>query len=1576
MERPRAHSRLAAGWAFWLVMLWPALVFADPPKQTDPPKQADPPKPAAPAPAPRAPRPPRAPRVVPAEVRGDDDLSLDGVFLPPDRTAKRRLETAQQLLEERRFGEGVRLLGSLLENAEDFFFKPNPDQPVYRSLKAEAGRLIGQLPAEGRQSYELQFGARAQQMLKQATATGSLAEIAEVSRRFFFTEAGQDATFLLARHHLDHHRPLAAALSLERLRETPSARARLDPVLSLMLAASWLRSGEPDKAKETLVRLKRAHSDSEVLLAGKPVKLFTHDNQALAWMEEHVGTPHVERASETEQWTLYRGDESRNAFSSGGQPLLNVRWRQRTADDSAVEKFIGKVRRDLLNQEVVALPSLHPLAVGDVIIMRTAFALQAVDFQNGKLIWKYPATDDSLEQFLKAGTAQQPVQGTQQLFAGLDQRMWDDATYGTLSSDGSQVYYIEDLGLAGLNYNSRMTVMPNGHRNYSPNSRGTNRLAARELRTQGKLKWEVGGLTGEDEPKLAGAFFLGPPLPLLGHLYALAEMKGQEIRLVVLSASTGALEWSQQLAVVEQSVVADGFRRNAGAAPSFADGVLVCPTAAGAIVAIDLTTRSLLWGYQYPRAQQYPSDRFNAVRPTFYVAGDRRANERWFDGSVTISDGRVLVTPLEADMMYCLNLADGKELWKQSRGPGLYVACVHHGNIVFVGRNSVTALRLADGDKAWADLELPPGSMPSGRGFASGDYYYLPLSSAEVAKVNLASGRIEQRSRSRSGSIPGNMVCYRGSIISQGVDYVDAYYQLDSLKEQIAKTLADHPDDPRALAGLGEVKLDQGALAEAVDLFRRSYRLKNEDSTRQQLVDSLLESLRVDFAANRGSLDELDGLIEQPQHRLTFLRLKALGLQAAGDVTPAFETYMKLVDEHSPLALDTIDGQVTVRRDRWVRAQLGLLREAANAEQREHIDAVVSTRMQTALAAKNADALRGFLGLFGAHPLAETVRDALVTMLSNDDLLERNLLMRPRERSGDLAQSAATTARMAQMLREAGRVDLAVVYYRQLAGRLAKVPCQDGKTGEQLVADLPAEDPVRKGLATLRPWPAGKVVAKEDKAPPRAGSQPRVARPIDLEVAGNGGPFFDDVTVSYDAQQQALSAHDGLGGKRFRLALNEQGTRRFLTRNGYNALLLNHVNADGGLLVVSLGNQLIAIDALAAGEGAANRILWTQDLNDQVAVFSASQGIGPRMVNLPWGGSRTVSEDSAGRRQGGGVLVTAEGIYFQRLHDLYCLDPLSGKTLWTRKNVGLGNDLFGDEELLFVAPTGDGETLVLRAATGELLGTRRIATFNKRMATLGRLVLSWDVQGANQVMQMRNPWLEQVVWSQKFEAGSKATVLAAEAVGVVQPNGDFLLLALADGKQLIADHLEPESSLMNIYLLKFRDGYLLVTNGPPRNEPNVSVQAVPNVANSPLITGRIYAFDAASGKRLWPAPAVVAQQSLLLSQPRELPVLVMARQMHRSGPLNQREPKLSVLCLDKRTGRVVYQNEQLPGSAITNFELNGDPTAGTVTVSIGSRQIALALTDEPLDAQPPPAEKPAAEKPASEKPAANEAPPQ
>ena len=132
-------------------------------------------------------------------------------LLPADRHTLQKLADSRKLLAEGRFGEAVRYLGDILEAPEDFFFQPEKNSAVHRSLKAEAQRLIGQMPREGREMYELQYGARARRMLDEALAAGDVAALAEVSRRFFHTRSGYQATFLLGLYHFDHGRPSLGA---------------------------------------------------------------------------------------------------------------------------------------------------------------------------------------------------------------------------------------------------------------------------------------------------------------------------------------------------------------------------------------------------------------------------------------------------------------------------------------------------------------------------------------------------------------------------------------------------------------------------------------------------------------------------------------------------------------------------------------------------------------------------------------------------------------------------------------------------------------------------------------------------------------------------------------------------------------------------------------------------------------------------------------------------------------------------------------------------------------------------------------------------------------------------------------------------------------------------------------------------------------------------------------------------------------------------------------------------------------------------------------------------------------------
>ena len=183
------------------------------------------------------------------------------------------------------------------------------------------------------------------------------------------------------------------------------------------------------------------------------------------------------------------------------------------------------------------------------------------------------------------------------------------------------------------------------------------------------------------------------------------------------------------------------------------------------------------------------------------------------------------------------------------RGENLYVAGVHQGRAILVGRNSVQAIQMADKQPAWKpeSTQLPSASTPSGRGFMSGDSYFLPLANGEVAMLDLASGKITSRTKARGNRVPGNLVAYRGQVLSQSVDRIEIYPQLEPLMRQVAEVLEKQPNDPHALAQRGEIRLYEGKLADAIADLRRSFELQVDPHTRELLVAALLEGLSTDF---------------------------------------------------------------------------------------------------------------------------------------------------------------------------------------------------------------------------------------------------------------------------------------------------------------------------------------------------------------------------------------------------------------------------------------------------------------------------------------------------------------------------------------------------------------------------------------------------------------------------------------------------------------------------------------------------------------------------------------------------------
>ena len=130
------------------------------------------------------------------------------------------------------------------------------------------------------------------------------------------------------------------------------------------------------------------------------------------------------------------------------------------------------------------------------------------------------------------------------------------------------------------------------------------------------------------------------------------------------------------------------------------------------------------------------------------------------------------------------------------------------------------------------------------------------------------------------------------------------------------------------------------------------------------------------------------------------------------------------------------------------------------------------------------------------------------------------------------------------------------------------------------------------------------------------------------------------------------------------------------------------------------------------------------------------------MPNLPWQWQQQFAHSYDRSNLLGPV--TNEYVCFQRFRNVVAVDPRNGETLWVRQDVPPGSELFGDDQYVFVLSPDREDAMLLRAADGELLGTRKVPRLSGRqplptgqqktvfsrleefcLATLGRRLLLW-----------------------------------------------------------------------------------------------------------------------------------------------------------------------------------------------------------------------------------------------------------
>ena len=605
------------------------------------------------------------------------------------------------------------------------------------------------------------------------------------------------------------------------------------------------------------------------------------------------------------------------------------------------------------------------------------------------------------------------------------------------------------------------------------------------------------------ETLLADCFFLGPPLPLAGKLYVVIEKDG-DLRLVCLDPSrleqstrtptqqVPTLVWSQVLGQPNGRLPQDSFRRFQAIHLAYADGVLVVPTNAGAVLGIDLFSHSLVWAANY---KSNKTARAPMVNEEMGLRGGRGFNpgmntgalsyetsrERWHASAPIVVGNKVVFTAFDSDTVECVDLQEGRPVWKTpiSKQEGdQYVAGVFDDRVMIVGKGYVRFHSLATGVQVKDGLVT---GIPTGIGVATPGNYFLPIKASKdksnepgIVTIDTKTMQVKGTSRSRKREPAGNLLFYEGDVYSVTPTSISSYPQLDVKIKDTEVRLKANPNDPIGLLDLAMPQHDDGRPGPAIDRYRKTLENKPNDDTRKGSRNcsrrhrtparttstsarrcwpsTRLCATSRSQGRHRGSAQ--DAGRGRARRKSNFYCLVAKGKETQGKLLDAFENYMRfgtLVGNKEMVSV--IDEPNTnARPDVWARGRIQNMIKKATPEQRKPLEDKVIAEWKKVKDSNNLDELRGFVKVFGG--MFEAGTDAKVTLAdklsataNEDDGREAEyMLLAIRDGGDDALAAAKATESLARLYIRKGLLDDAVGMYAELGKQHAKVVIRDGKT--------------------------------------------------------------------------------------------------------------------------------------------------------------------------------------------------------------------------------------------------------------------------------------------------------------------------------------------------------------------------------------------------------------------------------------------------------------------------------------------------------------------------------------------------
>jgi outer membrane protein assembly factor BamB len=1382
-------------------------------------------------------------------------------LIEPPRMLNQKIRDAERAISEDRASEAVVILGDLLTGesdidqdliGQDFLLDGESaergvvNKSLIRTVRDKIGSLV-----ESDGAYELHYGAAAEKLLQEASIARDWEKVAEVRRRYFHTQAGYRATGLMALNAWSSGNAIETVALLEGIVTQKSAKVCLgDSLVSMYFQACSV--------------------------AGRKPIIETKDFAVESTPIQSAALP----ATDLDEYRFTGRTPSRNGSHGGQFPLSSVRWDARTTPSPRQDKSIADKTAEFVSQRRLPPPTAMPIRVGNQLLMRSTEQLVGIDFRTGKQFWSYPWQSPS-EVHEETSISLDEFEGEKEQSELESQRVWNDVPYGQVTSDGKRAYMIDNLGEVDL-----QVLSPFVFRGQRQSESQSNTLVAVDLEAEGMLVWRL-GKEGDPASSLAKSFFLGPPLPVDGLLYAIVETGG-DIELVCLQPETGNLVWRQHLVSVESGGVdSDGIRRVSGAMPSEQEGILICPTGAGIVVAVDRHDRTIRWAMQHGRSE----DRFISLHPSTRDADIHQLYSRW-DNSLAVIDGsRVLLTAAESERIFGFDLFDGRVLFlPKSRSQMRYLAGVQHNRFLLVGPNEVRAFDLDTGAQVWAcdSAIFENAGQVCGRGYFDNSSYYVPTIGGKILRLSLTDGTLMHE---RTVDFPlGNMIVAGGEVIVQSPTRVSVAQGETSLRPWVAQQLAANENDLNALLSQSQLQLQDGDRKAAVQTLERARKIDPDNIEVQILsIKAMLATLREEEQVAPEIIETLDKLIIQEDDRIEFLALRIRAAIEQNDPALAAEQLLEL----SRLVLDEPVGNLMesgvldrsdryVTQDAWIEARAHQIHETATKSgDIEKIDKKVQASLAGAVNRST-------------EQLARLHRHLSPVMGSSE--LGLDLVRRYQNQSDWLA--VERTLFGSKLVTDQSIKNFTPEERRQLAKLYLNT---DQRDDVAYLADLDPES-VEQGFAEPRDvaWP--KIVEWDWPEDIQQSFQMTSLPQVTLhETVHQFGKTFRHCDLMSKHLHFPLSFRFP-DGRPYPLEI--EGVRT--DEEGDRQAIIN-----GGIMVIQVGGALLAVD-LYRMKSRGEFLLWTIPLNPE-----GSPAIKSRPEGTPFG-DKTMRRVLTGTSVGASVAELVVGpllgdrVITLRGGELSAWDLGTGKPMWQNGSAPLGGSIVSDGKTVAVVAPSERKVMLFDAFDGRLIESRNWEA-GKVWASCGKHVLAYRpaTTPGQFLVSMIDPISDKVVmekttWSASRSGGEKelayGRVVDGRVLGMMDHTGKAWAWDLLDATSLFEVDLQPEPKLNGLNLMTFGDRLIFM--------PKRSSDAADNRQSVLLITSQhtshrsvdaIHAVSMLDGKIAW-SRDLPQQWGCTVDQPQGSPLLILTRSQRRESTKS-----LDMMAIRTDSGEIVAE---------------------------------------------------------------------